>query len=591
MEFGGFVGSKLWKEQLQRLVVVLAGVGAIYALVQSWNSRYSPSIWFSLHSAEIGYGPIAPQSSYDAHISPSMEPQGLVQEYGSDASKDTNDLSPQGLVEGNRRNDSMLDHALSPHGVVQGDVKRNISLGLDGGSSSAKGSFNVSNEDGLSNNFSVGNQNNVNASVENSVREESHNSTKDTNSFSVLNAVNVSSQKGYNRPQHDQDWEKILEQQLTFAKNEIENSPAVLAKDPDLYGPLYHNLSRFKRSYEIMENFFKVYVYSDGEKPFFHKGPMEGIYASEGWFMKQMEENKQFVTKDFRKAFMYYIPYSVYEMRVGVHASQYQNVPQITIYLKDQINMLASKYPFWNRTHGRDHFFVACHDWGPYTTAGHNELKLNAVKVLCNADLSDGFFHLGKDGGLPETNLHGLEQPPAGLGGLYAIKRPILAFFAGGNHGRVRPVLFKYWKEKDPDIRVYQNLPSEIAKKKSYVQHMKESKFCICPMGYEVNSPRMVEAIYYDCVPVIIADNFFLPFSEVLKWQSFSVIVAEKDIPNLKNILLGISEKRYLTMYFRVGKVRKHFLWHKDSPKRYDIFHMILHSVWTSRLNQTPFLA
>jgi hypothetical protein len=61
-------------------------------------------------------------------------------------------------------------------------------------------------------------------------------------------------------------------------------------------------------------------------------------------------------------------------------------------------------------------------------------------------------------------------------------------------------------------------------------------------MGYEVNSPRIVEAIYYECVPVIIADNFVLPFDDALNWSTFSVAVPERDIPKLKEILLAIPE-------------------------------------------------
>ncbi|KAF3669775.1 hypothetical protein FXO37_08849 [Capsicum annuum] len=64
-------------------------------------------------------------------------------------------------------------------------------------------------------------------------------------------------------------------------------------------------------------------------------------------------------------------------------------------------------------------------------------------------------------------------------------------------------------------------------------------------MGYEVNSPRIVEAIYYECVPVIIADNFALPFSEVLNWTAFSVVVSEKDIPKIKDILSNIPLRPY----------------------------------------------
>ncbi|KAF3778051.1 putative glucuronosyltransferase [Nymphaea thermarum] len=113
----------------------------------------------------------------------------------------------------------------------------------------------------------------------------------------------------------------------------------------------------------------------------------------------------------------------------------------------------------------------------------------------------------------------------------------------------------------------------------SYVQHMKSSKFCICPMGYEVNSPRIVEAIYNECVPVIIADNFVLPFDDILNWSEFSVLVAEKDIPKLKDILMAIPLRRYIALQNNVKQVQKHFLWH-SKPVKYDIFHMILHSVW-----------
>lgn len=104
-------------------------------------------------------------------------------------------------------------------------------------------------------------------------------------------------------------------------------------------------------------------------------------------------------------------------------------------------------------------------------------------------------------------------------------------------------------------------------------------------MGYEVNSPRIIESIYYECVPVIIADNFPPPLSDVIDWSTFSVIVAEKDIPKLREILVAIPMRRYLTMQINVKMVQKHFLWN-PRPIRYDLFHMILHSIWTSRLSQ-----
>lgn len=117
----------------------------------------------------------------------------------------------------------------------------------------------------------------------------------------------------------------------------------------------------------------------------------------------------------------------------------------------------------------------------------------------------------------------------------------------------------------------------------TYVEHMKRSKYCICPRGYEVNSPRVVEAIFYECVPVIIADNYVPPFFEVLNWEAFSVTVPEKDVSRLKEILVSIPEEKYLFLQKGVKEVQKHFLWH-NKPAKYDAFRMILHSIWFSRV-------
>ncbi len=86
---------------------------------------------------------------------------------------------------------------------------------------------------------------------------------------------------------------------------------------------------------------------------------------------------------------------------------------------------------------------------------------------------------------------------------------------------------------------------------------MKENKYFLCSMSYEVSSQRMVEEIYYDYVPMIITYHFFLLFNEVLNKEFFSIKVREKDIPNLKTIILGISGRRYMSMNFRISEVRE----------------------------------
>ncbi|XP_020688683.1 probable glycosyltransferase At5g03795 isoform X1 [Dendrobium catenatum] len=380
-------------------------------------------------------------------------------------------------------------------------------------------------------------------------------------------------------------WALPPDEALLYAKREIEHAP-LLVDDPDLYAPVFWNLSVFKRSYELMEKILKVYIYPDGSRPIFHTPELQGIYASEGWFMKLMEESRQFAVKDPKKAHLFYLPYSSRRLRDAVYTPGSHNIKPLAIFLRDYVNNISSKYPFWNRTRGSDHFLVACHDWGPYSTTSHTELRKNTIKALCNADTSEGIFIRGKDVSLPETTIKEPKRPLKYIGGKRLSQRPILAFYAGLMHGRVRPTLEKLWgNDTEGDIRIFRRLPRRVSRNMSYVEHMKSSRFCICPMGYEVNSPRIVEAIYYECVPVIIADNFVLPFEEVLNWSTFSVVIAEKDIADLKKILLEIPLKRYLKMQECVKRVQKHFLWHAK-PEKYDLFHVILHSIWFSRLKQ-----
>ncbi|XP_059288527.1 probable glycosyltransferase At5g03795 [Lycium ferocissimum] len=368
-------------------------------------------------------------------------------------------------------------------------------------------------------------------------------------------------------------WSSVVDQELLGAKALIENAP-LLQSEPGLYAPLFRNLSMFKRSYELMEKTLKVYIYAEGKRPIFHSGPLDGIYASEGWFIKLLQENKIFVTKNPKKAHLFYLPISFRKLKVTLYVPDSHNRTNMIQSLHNYVDMITQKYHFWNRTGGADHFIVACHDWAPAET---NKIMSNCIRSLCNADLRGG-FQFGKDVSLPQPNIRLRTNPLAELGGKPASKRHTLAFFAGHMHGYLRPILLKHWENKDPDMRIY----GEITKA-SYLRYMKSSKYCICARGSQVNSPRVVEAIYYGCIPVILSDNYVPPLFETLNWEAFAVFVQEKDIPNLKKILLSIPDKKYKQMHLRVKQVQQHFLWH-ITPSKYDVFHMILHSVWHNRV-------
>lgn len=357
-----------------------------------------------------------------------------------------------------------------------------------------------------------------------------------------------------------------------------DNRPPLIDKDYMPVGPVYRNAYAFHRSYLEMEKLFKVYVYEEGEPPVFHDGPCRSIYSTEGRFIYAMEMENRMRTRDPGLAHVFFLPFSVVKMVKMIYEPDSHDMDPLRRTISDYIGVLSNKYPYWNRSLGADHFMLSCHDWGPYVSLADGHLFSNSIRVLCNANTSEGFSP-SKDVSLPEINLRS-DVVDRQVGGPSASRRPILAFFAGGNHGPVRPLLLEHWKGKDEDVKVSEYLPRGV----SYIDTMRRSKFCLCPSGYEVASPRVAEAIYLECVPVVIGDDYVLPFSDVLNWRAFSVQVAVADIPDLKRILAGVSPRQYIRMQRRVRAVRRHFMVN-GPPRRFDVFHMILHSIWLRRLN------
>ncbi|KAL6974441.1 hypothetical protein U1Q18_028624 [Sarracenia purpurea var. burkii] len=157
-------------------------------------------------------------------------------------------------------------------------------------------------------------------------------------------------------------WSSPRDRELQFARSQIVNAP-IIRNSPEHYASLFRNFSMFTRSYELMERILKVYIYKEGDKPIFHQPHLRGIYASEGWFMKLIEGSKQFVSKDPRKAHLFYLPFSSQKLRNALPQETFTHLKDLEKYLKNYTDVITKKYNFWKRASGEDHFLVACHDW------------------------------------------------------------------------------------------------------------------------------------------------------------------------------------------------------------------------------------
>ena len=90
-----------------------------------------------------------------------------------------------------------------------------------------------------------------------------------------------------------------------------------------------------------------------------------------------------------------------------------------------------------------------------------------------------------------------------------------------------------------------------------YVALMKKSVFALVPRGDCLFSYRLLEAISYGCVPVILADGWVLPFDRSIDWPSMSVTIPESEIPSLPQRLQRFGPKRLADMQMSLRRI-----WH-----------------------------
>lgn len=114
----------------------------------------------------------------------------------------------------------------------------------------------------------------------------------------------------------------------------------------------------------LMEKMMKIYVYEEGEPPLFHYGPTKNIYSTEGIFVGLIESNNsQFKTHDPNQAHLYFLPFSVVMILQHLFDPAERDKAVLGRVIGDYIATLSSKYPYWNRSLGADHFMLSCHDW------------------------------------------------------------------------------------------------------------------------------------------------------------------------------------------------------------------------------------
>ena len=319
------------------------------------------------------------------------------------------------------------------------------------------------------------------------------------------------------------------------------------------------------RLLQLMRSRLRVYRYalpSGATKPrdmSYNKG-----YSLEGAFDERLRSS-QLLTSDATRAHLFYLPIhpigchmqKVNPRRAGIRANL-RSVGSCAEEAARIMRQVGAAGPYLARRGGADHLWVSAHDDGKDYAILAPAL-LRSISLANSADVSPA---------RPSAVLAGRRRPPfapardiaavpcvdvqlpAAEAVLPPARRPTLAFFAGTvdndprnassstNPRSVRSALAAAFRGLAPpgvrsgakgqweDIRVtapavagggdgFANRPMRLVLGKlspnNYTHAQRRSIFCLCPQGHAVWSPRLIESLLHGCIPVVLADAYWLP--------------------------------------------------------------------------------
>ncbi|GER39691.1 exostosin family protein [Striga asiatica] len=310
----------------------------------------------------------------------------------------------------------------------------------------------------------------------------------------------------------------------------------------------------------------KVYVYDLPSK--YNEDWLTNERCSTHLFASEVAFHRALLTSDVRtfdpwEADFFFVP--VY---VSCNFSKVNGFPAIghaRSLMASAVRHVSSQLPFWNRSLGSDHVFVASHDFGScFHTMEDVAVADGVPEFLRNSIILQTFGVNYKHPCQevenvvippyvsPESVRATLEKSP--LTG----RRDIFAFFRGKMEVHPKNVSGRFYSN---DRRFYLRRHRFVG----YQSEMVRSKFCLCPLGWAPWSPRVVESVALGCVPVIIADGIRLPFPTTVPWPDISLTVAESDVDRLGEVLAHVAATNLTDIQRNLweARVRRALLFHE----------------------------
>ena len=191
--------------------------------------------------------------------------------------------------------------------------------------------------------------------------------------------------------------------------------------------------------------------------------------------------------------------------------------------------------PRWKLNNGLDYIIAASHPMAPVPALNKNMNKTSFGHATFLVTDFDGTGDSARDIAIPYFAGTHVRVPPEHI----TEKRSVFVFMAGTSFDYVRTTLMDALSGTSPDVAIFSD--GELSGRE-YIALMQRSVFCLVIRGDTKSSRRLFSAITAGCIPVIISDLISLPFSNIINYSSFAIILPEG--PVLASPLLMISRLR-----------------------------------------------
>ena len=357
--------------------------------------------------------------------------------------------------------------------------------------------------------------------------------------------------------------------------------------DVDIYCEGYTKLE--KEIASMMKN-FRIYKYSSLlEIPFvisFNRG-----YLVESYFLKVIGKSPLVVDKpDQANAFvipatplMYYsLVQQIWNLWGLIRPSIDVNSEEIILKRRKWEGKLLLealkkplKSPYFQE--GQNHVYFSSKLGTEFIEQVNEPIFKNGVLVVNSADAKRGYFNPQKDVSsvcMKDYKIPKYAYDIAAFDRSYE-EREYYTYYAGMIYGQRGWV---HEKRTENCLWIDRHVPFG-----EYLANYSRSKFYFHFPGSSEWSPRLFEGMWFGAVPVVLYDQYTLPFSDVLDWSKFAVLIHMDQIQETYAILEQITREEWQDKRAHLKVALKHFAYHKK-PVFGDAFYMTMYSIY-KRIN------